>query len=703
MRSRSTAFLALVLSLAGCASNPSAFDEAAAETGFGVNLNNDDGQAPFEEQAIDGKGDIAGERGPAVSPGRASEVWAVTRDWADVDSEAGVAWGENSGLNWEEKFDAWVASMEPVDRTSGWGQTFRLPTPYGDRVLDGPTLECAEVALLFRVTFASWYNLPFFIQGWDSNGRQSLFAGHFGIINRSGQIIGRFPSFRTAYQDYTGRWSPGQEWPSDSRLRRYRLGDDDAVPSLSENGEVGAGAYFDEMFLNKRVGYFARLLLLYFGSVNLVDEANMFHIAAEATRAGDVLVKRWQRRGIGHVIPVMRHAAPAPGRLELWVASGSMPRRQPQWEEPASARNSFTNNHTGGTGENSDGDAYAALGGGIRRWRTAVVRGGRWRNVVREADQGVYISDTDHDRLSQRPGEFEGILADVPLSEQLDVAVEQVNAARRHLRNYPASCAARTRREDAFERLYQLSAELNGFGRAQTDAEYRRLEDYAFGELEYDTSRTCCWNRSTGAMAEMILAYAEQEQMDAEAGGMCMAPTVFRAETDGYARWANYAASIGRGGEWAAWSEDETCSQRDVPEDSFAARQVTAFCDVGGVDPEPEPEEPMPEPDACDGLGQDDSFETAINFGSVAVAGSVHAEICGGDKDYYLVEGGGEVTISFTHADGDLDLEALSLEGNRIGSSTSTSDSETVSSDTSFVVRVYGYSGATGAYTISLN
>ena len=685
--------LPLLAALAGCAATPaSPADVAADETGV---------EGPFDPMPPESKFDLDGERGPRVRDGAATEVWAVTRDWADVEGEAGIAWPADSGWTWEQKFDAWVAAAERMPRSTGYGETFRIPTPYGERSLEAPTLECAEVALLMRMTFAAWYELPFFIQGWDAHTRQTMYAGHFGFVNRDGANVSRFPSFRTRYADHRGDWAPGEPWPRDERLRGYRLGDDDGVPFLEAG--AGAGAYFDELFLNKRAGYFARLILLYFGSANLADEANMFHITPESTRAGDVLLERWQRRGIGHTIPVMRVDEPVPGRLAVHVASGSMPRRQPLWEEPASARSSFTLAAAGGEGEARDGTPYAELGGGIRRWRTAVRVDGRWRNIVGEADEAASLAPGDTAQIAARPDRFREILADVSPAERIEVALEQVEAARMHLRRYPASCAARTRREDAFARLYVVTEEVHGWDQARTDAEHRRLEDYVFAELEYEASRTCCWNRSTAAMFDIVMDHARAEQAEAEAAGMCMAPTVFRAEGPGdagYARWQSHAEALGRGGEWVAWSADETCPWQDVVEDTPSERAVTGFCDaLGGVDePEPEPEpEPVEPPDACDAFGQDDAREDALEL-----SGPMHAEICADDADWYLLPDGGEVVLSFRHAEGDLDLEALDVEGRRLGSSTSVSDEERWAHDAPFYVRVYGYAGAANGYTITV-
>ncbi len=79
--------------------------------------------------------------------------------------------------------------------------------------------------------------------------------------------------------------------------------------------------------------------------------------------------------------------------------------------------------------------------------------------------------------------------------------------------------------------------------------------------------------------------------------------------------------------------------------------------------------------------------------------------ICSGDDDYYGVSVGGglSASISFDHGAGDLDLE-LYRDGSSLDTSTSTSDSESVSGDGggTYVVRVYGYQGAQGSYSLNL-
>jgi hypothetical protein len=515
--------------------------------------------------------DTVSASGPVANPGGATEVWSVTNAWTDRDTvegkKAGVAWGASSGLTWEQKYAAWVNSFKKIP-SSGWGDTVEITTPFGTRTMPGPALECAEVAMFLRITFSSWYHLPFYLTGWDSKAGRSMFAGNFGFVYSDGSVAKGFPSFRAQYKDYEKSWKDGQAWPSDASLRKMHLGGDDANEFLK--GE-GAGAYFDEMFLNKRVGYFARLTLLYFGSINLADPINLFQIKPEATSAGDVLLERWQKKGIGHTIPVIHVDQTGGEHLAVTVASGSMPRRQPKWDGPDQSQWSFTNPMTGGKGEASDGTPYAKLGGGIHRWRTPVLRGGRWSNEVPTVDKLVYIVSTNLDAIAARPERFAQLLAEGTPEEQRKAALDRIESARMHLREHPSSCSARTNREDAFDKLYELSTQHFSMDKAAVDKQYRTLEDHVFGELVYDKSKTCCWNSTTKTMADLVMAYAKDEQAKATQQSKCVQPTVFRASGggDGYDRFRAYAKSVGHEADWKTWSEDEPCAQRAVHEDTL--------------------------------------------------------------------------------------------------------------------------------------
>jgi hypothetical protein len=536
----------------------------------------------MEQVLGEGKEDSVSLRGlPASVEGSSTQVWTVLNQWEDTDTAAarqeGIAWPADSGLNWDQKYRMWIESMEKTP-SSSYGETFTLKTPYG-KELPAPVLECAEVAMFLRATFASWYNLPFFMQAW-SDGR-TVYLGHFGWRTASGKYPGS-PDFKTRYKDYSTMTQSDIQtrgWPSDGNLRgRYLYGaNDDYQPFLGDGAR--AGAYFDEIFLNKRVGYFLLLLLTNFGSVNLADPSNLYNLKAEATREGDVLLERWQRIGIGHTLIVKTVNELTGGKLEAELASGSMPRRQPKWENSGSSKYYFTMEATGGEGTNSDGDEYSKLGGGIKRWRVAKTDAGYWLNTMMRSDVDFWISSTNYTAIGERPGIFDEILGQLTPEEELGILVGNIQSARDHLKNYPASCSARTRREDAFRDLYELCAEEFGMSTEDVDRQYRTLEDYVFAELEYNVSKTCCWNSTTNAMFRIIMDY-NMELVNSAGPSSCLFPVVFKNQSSGYEPFRSYAYEAGLGSSWVEWSEDEPCSQRSVVNDTEKAHSWTDFCTI---------------------------------------------------------------------------------------------------------------------------
>ena len=654
-------------------------------------------EGSVDRVADDGKEDGLGSLGPAVGCCGSTEVWAVRNQWSDSNTadarEAGLAWPANSGLTWEEKYRLWVASFEPVSGMRS--QTFEITNPWG-RTMQAPVLECAEVAYFLRAAFSAWYGLPFYAEARDAQG--PLYLGHFGFVRRDGSQYERSPTFGR-YADHTADYPHGtmpNEWPTDSRLRgRGLYGGGDEMPFVFEGAR--AGAYFDELFLNKRVGYFMLVLLTNFGSVHLADTKITYHVKAEALAAGDVLIERWQRRGIGHTVPVMRVDEVVDGRFEAWVSSGSMPRRQPIWEEPGPARRYFTNNLFGGVGTNGDGESYAALGGGLRRWRVAVQHQGRWRNTISEPNRDVWINSADHDSLAARTARFGELLATVSPEEQRDVLLGVIESKRDHLSRYPASCSARTGREEAFDALYELMDTEFGVSRAQVDQDYRTLADYVFAELEYEQSRTCCWNSSTDAMYQIVMDYNRGLQES----DSCQEPVVFMMRDGGYEIFKAHADSLGRGGEWVDWSADESCPQAStVSTDTEAGHNWTGFCSLGAVvDPEPDPADS----ECSDG---NDTFGTA----DAITADGARGRICSGDSDYlsFTTSSRGEVTvsISFRHTDGDLELALLGADETTLRSSTTSNDTETISMTLdagTYVARVYGFRDADNLYELTLS
>jgi hypothetical protein len=306
---------------------------------------------------------------------------------------------------------------------------------------------------------------------------------------------------------------------------------------------------------------------------------NTFNLRPEAIEPGDILLQRWQRQGIGHTVVVKDVAALDGGRLDVTAVYGSMPRIQPHWYEPDLAKSYFTAAKSGGEGENYDGDAYAALGGGLKRWRTPVVKGGRWYNIVPKVNRPDWISANDREALAARPARFEELLGALTPAEERQVLLSQIETARTNLQEHPASCSNRERREQAFDQLVAVNAEHFGLDRAATEAQHRTLADYVFAELVYNRSKTCCWNSSTAAMYEIVMAYNEAHVMD-PVTATCNPPLVFMARGGGYAVFEAYAEEIGRGQEWVAWSADETCPQADTVDDVEAEHAWTPLCDI---------------------------------------------------------------------------------------------------------------------------
>jgi hypothetical protein len=190
-------------------------------------------------------------------------------------------------------------------------------------------------------------------------------------------------------------------------------------------------------------------------------------------------------------------------------------------------------------------------------------------------DEADWISDTDYDALAARPAQFETMLGEISPAQQRDSLVALVEDARQHLRQYPASCAARTKREDAFRELYEVTAEHFGMDAGQTDVAYRTLEDYVFAELEYTQSKTCCWNKTTAAMYEIVMEYNQSLMADS-----CQEAVVFKCSGGGYEAFAAYAAQTGRSHLWKPWTEDESCSQRDVTDDTEMQTDASPWCQV---------------------------------------------------------------------------------------------------------------------------
>jgi hypothetical protein len=426
--------------------------------------------------------------------------------------------------------------------------------------------------------------------------------------------------------------------------------------------------------------------------MHLASSRNTFNLEAAAVREGDVLVKRWQKVGTGHVLIVKEVQDLTDGHIEANLVSGSMPRRQPKWENSVSSKNYFTAAATGGEGTNPDDDEFVKLGGGLKRFRVTKNIGGYWTNTWMAADEASWISDTDYDALKVRPATFGSLLGDVSPEQKRDALLAVIEDNRHHLREYPASCSARERREGAFKDLLALMSSEFNMDRAAVEAQYRSLEDYVFAELEYGASKTCCWNSTTHAMFQIVMEYNELLQQDG-----CSEPVVFRASGGGYDIFESYATQTGRGHLWKPWTEDELCEQRDTIDDVIKPSGAAGWCGLGEAG------------GGADAGCIDDAYEDNDNLASATPLPSAASGlmVCNGDSDYFsfsvLAGRSATVRISFSHAEGDLDMK-LYQGGSEIDSSTTTNDSESIQlSSGDYVVRVAGYMSAEASYDIDLS
>jgi hypothetical protein len=81
-----------------------------------------------------------------------------------------------------------------------------------------------------------------------------------------------------------------------------------------------------------------------------------------------------------------------------------------------------------------------------------------------------------------------------------------------------------------------------------------------------------------------------------------------------------------------------------------------------------------------------------------------------GDVDYLVVTCGADImdkiTVSYTHANGDIDMQVYTLGGALVGGSYGVTGSESVSvlaqSRNAFVLKVYGYAGAVNQYGLGI-
>jgi len=319
-----------------------------------------------------------------------------------------------------------------VDVTTPWGKT--LPSPF---------LECAEMAMFLRITFAAWHELP--LQFEAVSGGQRVYFGHYGVRTTAGAVraVARVRDSRTAI---TARATGARS----GRAMR-RCGPASCTAASDEQLQLGPnqvfGAYVDELHVNKRAAYFTVLTLNYLSSANLADTANTYNLVPDAIRAGDVLLERWQRNGIGHTLVVHDVRELGEGNLDVTMISGRC-RAARACASRGSLEELLQSAYAGGPGTTSSGEPYAKLGGGLKRFRVTKNVGGYWTNTWMSGDEAHWINSTDYPRMPRGSRGSESARQVSPLQQRTEL-LSIIDDARHHLSQYrrraPPASAASTR------------------------------------------------------------------------------------------------------------------------------------------------------------------------------------------------------------------------------------------------------------------
>jgi hypothetical protein len=525
-----------------------------------------------------GKDDSAGIPAlPIAGDYAATQAWVVANQWEDTDTPdaqlAGIAWPAQSGLTWDQKFAAWVGSLEQTPNMDGTFTTVKISTPFG-KAVPGPKIDCADTAIMLRMSFAAWYHLPFYLVGYD--GGTPVFFGHFGVRTATGQWS-KAPAYAQYADDST--MPPEQytaSWPQDSALRTRGISPGDELPFLGPHARLGA--FLDEIHLNKRAARLVMFAQAYLGSHNMVDARNVYNLVPESVRTGDVLMFARAPNVDGHTTIVTRVTQLGGGLMQAESIYGNDPPAQPEWQNPGSTLSLFTDPEGGGPDLNTaygGHTPFSHLGGGLKRFRVAKPVAGKWMNTWMNADEASWIDSTSFDAIAARPARFKQLLGSTDPAAQRDQLLSVIADKRTYLQSHPSSCAARTDREQAFATLYGVMQQSFNTSQAAVDAHYRTIDDYVFAPLAYAQSRTCCWNHTTAAMYQIIMQYETSQS----ASG-CVAPTLFAMKSGGYDPFASFAQTINMAAAWGSWSADEQCDQQNATDDVALAFPATPWCSL---------------------------------------------------------------------------------------------------------------------------
>lgn len=111
---------------------------------------------------------------------------------------------------------------------------------------------------------------------------------------------------------------------------------------------------------------------------------------------------------------------------------------------------------------------------------------------------------------------------------------------------------------------------------------------------------------------------------------------------------------------------------------------------------------PGDRPPVCDEDESSEPNNTPAEAATLALGDLVIGGICDGEPDYFSISTDAQwrIDLLFDHATGDLDVEALDQNGERIGLSESATDDERIEGTGPALLRVYGWEGAQAPYRL---
>ena len=516
-----------------------------------------------------GKADSAGIPAlPVHGDYTATQAWVVTNQWEDTDTPdaraAGIAWSANSGLTWDQKYAAWVGSLQQIPTLDNTFTTVTISTPFGKSV-PGPKLDCADLAILLRMSFAAWYHLPFYLSPTTTTRRSTSVTSACARRPARGTSTSNWSKY--ADYEHRRRRSTRRTGP---RTRRCARAASPRATTCRTSGPARARARSSTRSTsNKRA---ARLILFtqaFLGSHNMVDSQNTYNLVPEALphrRRADVRARADRRRP--HDDRHARHAL-APGSLQAEAIYGNDPPAQPAWQDPAETKSLFTDDEGGGPSLNTAYGGmtpYSHLNGGLKRLRVAKEKHGYWVNTWMDADEASWINDTDYDAIAARPARFAELLGSSDPAVERDQLLAAIAEKRAYLPRSPGVVRrARRSRERVREALHADAGQLRHDARDGRRAVPH--DDRGLRRSRRSTTRTRARAAGTRRLRDVRPHHGVRAAAAGERRRAASSRPIFKLTANSYDPFAAFATQTGQASRGCRWTADESCAQAARPHD----------------------------------------------------------------------------------------------------------------------------------------